>query len=164
MIKKEDQLKNRVSGKYVTIRPDGTTRVFTVNNEPSMTDQSFKEESNINNIISKYSKTGMLPSNIRTHGSYLDITETKSLFEGLNTINEGLAVFNKLSEKVRRRVETPQGLIEFLSDPENDDEAIKLGLKTRRTSTDEVKTSKKDVSDEKPDNKQSTQKEKTESK
>ena len=50
--------------KVIEKRKNGSIRVYTVNNEPSMTDQQFKDDCDVNSIVNKFTKTGHLTHRI----------------------------------------------------------------------------------------------------
>lgn len=94
--------------------------------------QHKKEETDINNIVKKYHKTGVI-------GNPLDSTPRKPMFgdfsiqgsyhEMLNTIKSADNAFLSLSANVRKRFENdPQKALEFVAKRENTMEAVKLGL------------------------------------
>ena len=64
------------NGKNIIIdEKTGKRKVITVNLENSLADQSFKEDCDVNVIISRYKKTGQLPSSVK-QGIYADIIVT----------------------------------------------------------------------------------------
>lgn len=111
-----------------TIRPDGSTRVQVFNEEPTLAMQQFKDEVDVNNIMKKYRVTGVLPVTGKT-GRYLDVSDLPNYQESLEIVMKAEDSFNSLSAEVRKRFDNdPQLLFDFLKDPKNKDEAIKLGL------------------------------------
>jgi len=96
----------------------------------TLTKQAFAIESNINHIVNKYLKTGQLPDNSRMAlAQFGDFTNVPSYKESLETVIRAQDMFSELPSAVRKRFKNnPEGLLEFLSDPENRDEAAKLGL------------------------------------
>lgn len=126
--------------KIVEKRPNGTTRVHTKNTQPSRTDQSWKEELCVNRIVQRFKKTGQLSPmvNVRT-GSYQDVSEVPDLHTGLTQIKNAEKSFQEMPQHIVQRFKTPQALLEFLSDPKNNEEAAKLGLKTKVETADKVK-------------------------
>lgn len=105
-------------------------RVYTVNDEPSMTDQSFKEQADANSVIKKYAKTGIWPQ--PRQGQYQDLSEIPDLLQALQTVTQAQQSFEALPSEIRKRFgNSPTNLVEFLQDSQNDEEAIKLNLKQR---------------------------------
>ena len=100
-------------------------------NTPSMTQQQFKDECDINKIMDRYLRTGILsdPLNTRGPGTYADFTEMGDYMENMNKVVEAREMFESLPAKVRERfANNPANMIEFVLDSSNKDEAIKLGL------------------------------------
>jgi hypothetical protein len=134
--------------KIIEKRENGSIRVHTKNELPSMTDQSFKKECDVNVIIDKYLKTGQLPNNVKHNGQYLDTSEIKDQHEGLSQIRRAGQAFQDLPDHIKAQFPSPEALIEFLSDERNNEMAIRLGLKSGKLPSDKQSVvSKKDVSD-----------------
>lgn len=115
---------------------NGNVKVQTINNEPTKTQQQFKDQCDINLIMKKYRETGQISHLRNSQGQYLDVSELPSYQEALNTLITANNSFASLSSEVRKRFgNDPKNMIEFLSDPSNDPEAIKLGLKISPPST-----------------------------
>lgn len=116
--------------KLIEIRANGTKRVATKNDEPSKTDQSFKDEVNVNNIISKFNKTGQISHLAKKQGIYADLSEIQDLLTSRIQVQKAQEAFDSLPAEIRRRFgNSPVELVNFLQDPANDQEAVKLGLK-----------------------------------
>lgn len=117
--------------KVITKRPDGSTRVVTVHSGKSLTDQQYKDECDVNNIIKKYLQTGSV-THVRNakEGVYADLTNLPSYHEAMGVVAKANEAFAEIPAAIRNRFNhNPQKLIDFLADPKNKDEAIKLGLK-----------------------------------
>lgn len=98
--------------------------------KPSMTQQQFKDDCNINSIIDKYKITGALPVSQET-GIYGDFTseEFGDYQSALNLVKQAQTDFDSLPAKVRERFGySPASLFAFLCDKANYDEAVSLGL------------------------------------
>lgn len=123
-------------GKNIIVRPNGSRRVFTHfdhEKEPSLAQQQFKDECDVNHIMNQYKKTGEITHLNSKTGVYADFTEIGEYQHMLNTINEADRAFEELPSKLRARFENdPQKLIEYLQDPENVEESIKLGLRVKQ--------------------------------
>lgn len=94
----------------------------------SMTNQSFKEECDINTIVRRFGVTGQVPAGIRvpTYQMFEDIFDFHS---AMNTIAEARESFDQLPATVRRRFENdPQKFVAFCADPKNLPEMRKMGL------------------------------------
>lgn len=109
-------------------RQNGTLDIQTINEEPSLAQQQFQEETDINNIMARYYKTGEFAVPIKK-GQYADLTQIKDYQAMLNTVIEAEEQFMALPAQIRSRFENdPSKLISFLQDDKNYDEGVKLGL------------------------------------
>lgn len=123
--------------KIISKRQNGSIRVVTPVGEKSMTDQSFKDECDVNNIISKFKKTGNLTHVARIQGTYGDFSDIPDLQQAMQTVTDAQANFEALPSNIRSRFgNSPVEFLNFLSDPSNDQEAIKLGLKIPKAGPD----------------------------
>lgn len=96
--------------------------------EPSRTQQSFKDECDINEIVRKFGLTGEIPGDFKVpvSGDFTDVMDFQS---ALNAVMAAEAEFMKLPGEVRARFQNdPQALLAFVEDDKNRDEARKLGL------------------------------------
>lgn len=119
-----------------TIRPNGTIKIQTINPDPELTQQQFKEECDINNIIRKYKRDNTLTHINMKKGVYADLTQLPDYQDSLNTVLKANQAFESLPSSVRKKfANDPSQLIEFISDDKNYEEAIKLGLMDKEKST-----------------------------
>lgn len=97
--------------------------------KPSKAKQSFMDECNINTIMSKYEKTGMIEHLARTEGQYGDFSEIHDYHSALDQIILAQDAFESLPAQVRARFSNDPGeFLLFFQDPRNADEARRLGL------------------------------------
>lgn len=97
----------------------------------SKTSQQFKDESDINNIVENFVKTGVLPDDVlaRRQAIYGDAVNSGTYLEAMNIIARAKESFETLDAKTRERFEhDPAKLLDFMADPKNADECIELGL------------------------------------
>lgn len=94
--------------------------------------QQFKDEADVNVIMSRYMATGVLPEDIDAGArQYLDATGY-DFQAAQNLIAGAKSLFEQLPSKIRNRVENdPAKLLDFLRDPKNRAEAEELGLINR---------------------------------
>lgn len=95
---------------------------------PSMTQQSFKDECDINEIVRRFGLTGELPENFRApqSGDFTGVTDFQT---AMNAVIEAQAQFDSLPAHIREEFRNdPQRLMDFVSDDKNKDRAIELGL------------------------------------
>lgn len=106
-------------------------RFYTEVADDGLTKQEFKEQSDINNIVANFMKTGEIShvSNAAPHyGDFTYVTENH-YHEALTTITAAQARFADLPAKIRDRFgNDPVQLIRFMNDKKNLKEAQELGL------------------------------------
>ncbi|UOK21014.1 internal scaffolding protein [Chifec microvirus UA13_19] len=96
--------------------------------DSSLTQQEFKDECDINTIMRRYVHTGRMPA-LLTNAQYGDFSEVPEYMEALNQVLNAQHLFGKLPSNLRDRFgHDPGKLLQFLSDKNNKDEAIALGL------------------------------------
>jgi phage internal scaffolding protein len=96
--------------------------------DASLTQQQFKEESDINTIVDRFLKSGVLPS-AATMPQYVDYEGVFDFQSAMNVVRQADENFMRLDAKVRARFNnSPQQFLEFFANSENVDEAIRLGL------------------------------------
>ncbi|WNK12406.1 MAG: internal scaffolding protein [Microvirus sp.] len=99
----------------------------------SMTKQSFVEECDMKNILADYNSTGQIRhlNPQAAEYQYADLPPAQDFQEALNTVIQGEAAFAALPSSIRNRFgNSPQQFLEFINDPSNQDEAIRMGLAT----------------------------------
>jgi phage internal scaffolding protein len=119
--------------KEIVIRENGTKRVVTVPIGESRTQQQFKDQCNVNKIIAKFKATGSV-THVRnaSEGVYADLADLPSLMEAEQVVITARNSFAAIPSEIRARFgHDPQNFVDFLKNPKNDEEAIKLGLKVR---------------------------------
>jgi len=98
------------------------------NKGPSKTRQEFTKECNINNIVSKYHKTGVFEHE-GGQGIFQDVSGYPSYQEALQFTINAQKSFMGLDVNLRKRFHNdPHELMEFLKDPSNKEEGQKIGL------------------------------------
>lgn len=106
---------------------------------PSMTQQQFKDEADINYIVSMYDSSGVMPT---FHGDGQPAQPVFGDFASLpdnaqemyNRIIEAKNNFDNLPLEVRKRFNyDPVAFLEFADNPENLDELVAMGLATKTT-------------------------------
>lgn len=99
-----------------------------VSSEPTMAQQQFKDECDINTILERFAITGVLPENpLPPH--YGDFSGIGDYHSALNRVIAAQDAFDALPATIRARFENdPAQLISFLEDENNRSEAVSLGL------------------------------------
>lgn len=98
--------------------------------EEKRTREEFAKELDINRIVDKYTKTGVLPFAGRENlGIYADFSELPDYKSQLDFVISAKESFQKLDANVRKRFDNNPGkLLDFLKDPKNLEEGRRLGL------------------------------------
>ncbi len=92
------------------------------------TKQSFRDECDINNIMAKYQKSGLLDFVNNHQAQYGDATGVE-FQAAMELVVRGQELFDALPSSVRKRFDNnPEEFLEFVNDPASEAEAIKLGL------------------------------------
>jgi phage internal scaffolding protein len=96
--------------------------------EPSLAQQHFKDECDINNILRQFNITGQLPEQPLSP-RYGDFTGIGDYHTALNKVIAAQDEFEALPAQIRARFDNdPANLIEFLENEKNRPEAEELGL------------------------------------
>lgn len=100
----------------------------------SRTKKAFAKNANINNVIARYNKTGVLATTPNMKSSrvpaYGDFSGAGDFLQCQIKVAKLQEEFDAMPSPIRAKFRNrPEVMIEYLSDPANDVEAIKLGLK-----------------------------------
>lgn len=96
--------------------------------EPTLAQQQFKDDADINVIVERFGLTGELPQNLRTpqSGDFTNVTDFQT---AMNVVRSSQEAFAELPAKVRERFNNDPGkFLEWSYDPDNLEEARKMGL------------------------------------
>lgn len=109
-------------------RDAASMETASVNLDPSLAKQSFAEECDINTIVRRFGLTGQLPQDVRMPMTG-DFTDVKNFHEAMQLVVEAREAFMQMPADVRARFgNDPGAFVDFASDPENKEEARRLGL------------------------------------
>lgn len=107
----------------------GRVRVGTVFKKPSRTKQQFREECDINTLMKKYEKTGLMTHVNRHEGRYEDVAGAVDYQEAANIVMAAQSTFMSLPATVRKHFDNdPGAFMEFVTNPDNKDKMVELGL------------------------------------
>lgn len=115
---------------------------------PSLTKQSMSAECDINTIMKRYEKTGIVNHVSIYKGDYGDFISEGDYHSHLNLVIAADAAFQTLPAKIRRQFDNdPSKFLEFVDDDSNTDQMIEMGLVKPQASPEhsspDSKTSKK---------------------
>nr|QJB19807.1 MAG: internal scaffolding protein [Microvirus sp.] len=109
--------------------------------KPSLTQQHFKDECDINCIMDRYASTGVLTNGLSTRAPIFDdFSVTFDYHSAKNKMIEAEMLFMELPARVRDAFENnPENLLRFIANEENREEAIELGLISRPQANEMVR-------------------------
>lgn len=106
---------------------------------PSMTRQSEKDSCDINVIMRKYQKTGVLPVKDR-EAFFADVSQMGDYQEAIERVRMADEAFMAMPAKLRKKFENdPAVFLDFCSNPDNRDELVELGLIEKEKPAEEVR-------------------------
>lgn len=106
-------------------------RANTVNDNPSMVKSEFQKEADINFIIGKFRKTGMV-SHLSQHKGDYGTFDTIDFHEAMLTVTAAQEMFETVPADVRKRFgNDPGAFLDFVTDAKNLAEMRELGLAPR---------------------------------
>lgn len=114
------KVRNRFSPRVAVIhRHDGVTR----------TQVHFQDGCNINNILKKYKKTGVIEHVNRARAMYGDFSEYKDVAQNLDKTAKAVQLFESLPAELRNEFKNSiPGFFEFVGDAKNFDRCVELGI------------------------------------
>ena len=119
-------------------------RVIALTSDKLMTEQSHKEECDINTIMRRYRKTGgiiHLKTGARLFGDDIDIDFSTAM----QIVTDAQQAFAQLPAEIRDRfANSPQNYLDFVDNPDNQEEMIELGLISRSIEKEEKQVEKID--------------------
>jgi len=96
--------------------------------DPTLAQQQFRDEADINTIVRRFNLSGELPQGVSVP-QYGDFTEVSDYHSALNLVIAADDAFMALPAYIRSRFENDAGkFVDFVSDEKNLDEARALGL------------------------------------
>ena len=112
------------------IYKDGDRNRITLDTgKESNVEQHHAKDVDINNIMAKYTRTGILEHQRTYNGNYGDFSADISYQEALNTVMLAQDMFMDLPAEVRRKFDNdPGAFLQWADDPENLEEMRELGL------------------------------------
>lgn len=107
--------------------------------EQTLTKQAFRDECNVNTIMQKYQKTGLLPHVNAHKGFYGDFTDVQDYQTSLNQVMAAQDMFSELPSSIRIQFDNdPAKFLHFVGDPENRDQMREMGLLREEVSAPNV--------------------------
>lgn len=95
----------------------------------SLTQQHFKDAVDINNILAKYRKTGIIEHVKRAKAIYGDFTELAEYTKNLDKVAKAQQSFEMLPAELRNQFKNSiPGFFEYIQDPKNKEQCIAWGI------------------------------------
>lgn len=99
-----------------------------------ITKQAFKDECDINNLLSKYQKTGLVTHVNNFKGEYLNLSQPVDYQTALNVVINADAAFASLPSSIRKKFDNdPHEFLQFTTNPDNHDAMVEMGLVPKKT-------------------------------
>lgn len=112
-------------------------------NAPTLTEQAHKDSTDINKIIEKYKRTGVMEHIARTQPKY-DVATPYDYHEAMNVIANANSEFEKIPAKIRAMFNNnPMDFFEFVQDEKNIEKMQDLGLAYKPTEAMQPKAASK---------------------
>lgn len=97
--------------------------------QPSLAKQAFKDECDINNIMKRFERDGILNHFNQYGGQYGDFTDAPDYHDAMNKITAANEMFLTLPAAIRARFSNDPGeFLAFVDKPENANALIEMGL------------------------------------
>lgn len=118
----------------IEVRENGSRRVRQFCDEPSRTRQEFKQECDLNHILKKFAKTpegmeALSKAQGFIGGQFFDATDMPDYRSTLDYIRHADEAFMRLPAEIRRRFNNQTAeYLDFVVNPQNQDELVKMGL------------------------------------
>lgn len=97
--------------------------------EDGRTKQSFLKETDVNTIMGRWRTTGHIDHLAKSPPRYGDFSSATDYLTAVNKVKAAEVAFGELPAEIRQRMDNDPGvLLDFLSDSENQEEAVALGL------------------------------------
>lgn len=126
----EKQKRRMFQGTFETSYTGFDTSSFWIDqiDEISRTTQHLKNDVDINEIVARFHRTGYLQSP-DAEPDYLDCADFVDYQASLDQVLQISEYFKSLPSSTRHRFEnSPSSMVDFLADPANRAEAVKLGM------------------------------------
>lgn len=114
---------------------------------PTMTDEQFKDECDVNVILSRFLETGVVPRS-RGVGQFLDVSQIGDFQSLMQKVDDARSRFAELPSSIRSRFGHDAGaFLDFVGDPANVEECIKLGIFEKREEQEDALSVLKSIRD-----------------
>lgn len=113
-------VRNKFSPRIAVIAP---------NDLDSRTQQHFVDEVDINNLVNKYNRTGVIDHVRKTQARYGDFTELANYAENLDKVAQAKQGFEQLPSEIRNQFNNDMtAFYNYVMDPANVEQNVKWGI------------------------------------
>ena len=99
------------------LTPEQTSVKFT---DPSLTEQSHRNEVRTQTILRKYAQTGLMPHQSSKQPSFMNLAHAPDFHQAMNTVAAARQTFENIPAKIRSEFgNDPEQFLTFIHDPEN---------------------------------------------
>lgn len=128
-------------------RSNGKLRILLHTGSESYVQSAYKDECDVNRIMEKFNRTGLLPQLINSNPRFGDFSEVPDFQEAQNIIATANSQFAALPAKLRDRFRNdPAEFLAFVHDEKNKGELAELGL-LKPEAVERLKAPKKGLED-----------------
>lgn len=107
-------------------------RVFARECGPSLTKQASKNECDVNVIMSRYMKTGVIDHLNEYHGEYGDFGDAQDFLNSQIIVQDAQNMFDSIPAEIRKNFDnSPSKFLDFVQNPENQNDMVEMGLLNR---------------------------------
>ena len=122
-------MKSEVKPKWIRGPYSRPVRCDTDCSGPSLAQQEFKDECDINKIMKKYREQGVLTHRNNYEGRYDSYIDAPDFHTAMNAIADATSMFMDLPAEIRSKYgNDPAAFLEAAQDPDRQDELRELGL------------------------------------
>ena len=106
--------------------------------DEGMTEQHHKDECDINNIVRRYDRSGVIQHLRQVEGRYTDVTSVE-FHEAMNIVASANSAFEELPSNIRAHFRNdPAAFMDFVHDPNNKDQLVRMGLAKQTADLDDL--------------------------
>jgi phage internal scaffolding protein len=128
MTNKKSKVQTTITQTFRTAYDPHKKYVFKTSGE-SLTQQHFKEECDVINIIKKHDRNGIIEHVQRGQARYGDFSEVADYREALDLVRDAQNEFMTIPSDIRKKFDNDPGkFYEFVSNPDNKEELKQMGF------------------------------------
>ena len=128
MTNKKSKVETTITQTFRTAYDPHKKYVFKTSGE-SLTQQHFKEECDVINIIKRHDRNGIIEHVQRGQARYGDFSEVADYREALDLVRDAQDEFMTIPSDIRKKFDNDPGkFYEFVSNPDNKEELKQMGF------------------------------------